>query len=255
MSAVVIHPSALVAPSAVLGEGVVIGPFAVVEDEVAIGRETKIEAHAVIRSGTKMGEHNLVHPFAVLGGTPQDRRFAREPTELVIGDHNVFREHVTAHRGTAHGGGLTRVGSHGLFMAGVHLAHDTKVGDHVILANNTLLGGHVELGDHVVTGGQVALAPFVRVGERAFLAGGAMVEKSVPPFVIAAGDRARVRALNKVGLGRTGVPEPSQKALERAFKAIFRSEVPQALAALALVDDDDLFVRALARAVVAQPSR
>jgi UDP-N-acetylglucosamine acyltransferase len=250
----VIHPSAIVSSSAALAEGVTVGPFAVIEDDVEIGAGSRIEAHALVRRGTRMGAGNVVHPFAVLGGEPQDRRHAGGATRLQIGDGNVFREHVTVHRGTEHGGGLTRVGSHGLFMVGAHVAHDCLVGDAVILANTTLLGGHVTLGDHVVTGGGVALAPFVRVGERAFLAGGAMVERDVPPFVIAAGDRARVRALNKVGLRRSGVPEASITLLERAFVTIFRRG-PRRLAAEAARDDADPFVRALAAAVLAAPAR
>src|SRR5262249_53147545 len=173
-----VHPTALIAPDAELGEGVEIGAFAVIEPGVVLGPGTRVEAHAVLRSGTRLGEENVVHPFAVLGGAPQDRRYAGEPTLLEIGDRNVFREHVTAHRGTSHGGGVTRVGSDGLFMVGVHIAHDVTIGDSVILANNTLLGGHVAIGDHVVTGGQVANAPFVRVGARAFLAGGATVARA-----------------------------------------------------------------------------
>jgi len=241
-----------VAPDAELGDGVAVGPFAVIEPGVTIGPGTRIEAHAVVRSGSVLGAENVVHPFAVLGGAPQDRRYTGEPTRLEIGDRNVFREHVTVHRGTVHGGGVTRVGSDGLFMVGVHVAHDATVGDAVILANDTLLGGHVTLGDHVVAGGHVAIAPFVRVGARAFLAGGAMVERDVPPFVIAAGDRARVRALNRVGIQRTGVPAASAAALERAFTAIFRKGTPRAIAAQAFRADPDPFVRALAEAVAAR---
>ena len=249
-----IHPSAIVSSDAELAPGVEVGPFAVIEGDVVIGAGTRIEAHAMVRGGTRLGVDNVVHPFAVLGGAPQDRRHGGEVTRLEIGDGNVFREHVTVHRGTTHGGGVTTIGSHGLFMVGVHVAHDCHVGDAVILANATLLGGHVTLGARVVTGGGVALVPFVRVGERAFLAGGAMVERDVPPFLIAAGDRARVRALNKVGLRRSGVPEASIARLESAFVAIFRRG-PRALAAAALRDDDDLYVRALAAAVLAAPSR
>ncbi len=250
MSAPEIHPLAMVARDAQIGAGTTVGPFAVIESEVVIGAGCRIESHAVIRAHTRLGQGNEVHPFAVLGGAPQDRRYCGEPTQLVIGDSNVFREHVTVHRGTSHGGGTTRIGSGGLFMAGVHVAHDATVGDAVTLANATLLGGHVTLGDHVVTGGHVALAPFVRVGARAFLAGGAMVERNVPPFVIGAGDRARVRALNRVGLKRSGVPESSREALERAFVAIFRSKTPRAIAARPYVSDPDPFVRALADFVI-----
>jgi UDP-N-acetylglucosamine acyltransferase len=248
---VAIHPLAIVDPRAELGEGVSVGPFAVIEADVRVGDGCRIEAHAVVRGGTRLGPRNEVHAFAVLGGPPQHRKYAGEPTELWIGAGNVFREHVTAHRGTAHGGGVTRIGSGGLFMVGAHIAHDAVVGDAVTLTNGTLLGGHVVVGDHAVTGGQVAVAPFVRIGARAFLAGGAMVERDVPPFVIAAGDRAKVRALNKVGLERSGVPEASRSALERAFRAIFRSGAPRKEAALALRDDEDPFVRELALFVLA----
>jgi UDP-N-acetylglucosamine acyltransferase len=244
-----VHPTAVVDADAALGDGVVIGPFAVVEGDVAIGRGTIVDTHAVVRSGTRLGDENHVHPFAALGGAPQDKRYAGEPTRLEIGRGNVFREHVTAHRGTAQGGGVTRVGDGCLFMASVHIAHDCRIGDGVTLANATLLAGHVELGADVTTGGHVAIAQFVKVGERAFLAGGAMVERDVPPFVIAAGDRARVRALNKIGLERGGVPEASRAALDRAFRAIFRGSTSREASAGALLDHEDPFVRRLAEFV------
>ena len=136
-------------------------------------------------------------------------------------------------------------------MASVHVAHDCRIGDGATLANATLLAGHVELGNDVTSGGHVAIAQFVKVGERAFLAGGAMVERDVPPFVIAAGDRARVRALNKVGLERGGVPEASRRALERAFRAIFRGSTSREAAARALADDTDPFVQRLAAFILA----
>jgi UDP-N-acetylglucosamine acyltransferase len=243
--ATLIHPLALLAPDVELGEGVTVGPSAVLEPGVVVGDGTRVDAHAVVRSGTRMGPRNVVHPFAVIGGDPQERGYAGEPTRLEIGEGNVFREHVTVHRGSAKGGGLTRIGSGSLFMVGVHVAHDCALGDRIELANNTLLAGHVTLGDHVVTGGGAAIGPFVRVGARAFVAAGAMVESDVPPFVIAAGDRARVRALNRVGLARSGVPEASREALERAFRAVFRGEAPRAVAAAALLDDDDPYVREL----------
>jgi UDP-N-acetylglucosamine acyltransferase len=251
--ATVVHPLALVAPDVELGEDVVIGPCAVIEPGVTVGDGTRVDAHAVVRSGTRLGARNVVHPFAVIGGDPQERGYAGEPTRLEVGEGNVFREHVTVHRGSVKGGGLTRIGDHSLFMVGVHVAHDCMIGDRLELANNTLLAGHVTLGDHVVTGGGAAIAPFVRVGARAFVAAGAMVEADVPPFVIAAGDRARVRALNRVGLARSGVPEASREALARAFHAVFRSGAPRAAAAAALVDDEDPFVRELA-AFVAGPA-
>jgi UDP-N-acetylglucosamine acyltransferase len=242
-----IHPSAIVGGGAELGQRVIIGPFAVIEDGVVVGDDCQIHAHAVLKSGARLGRGNVVHSFAVLGGEPQDRRFAGERTRLEIGDENVFREHVTAHRGTDHGGGVTRIGHGGLFMASAHVGHDATIGDRVTLANGVLLGGHVMLHADVVAGGLVAVAPFTRVGSRAFLAGGAMVERDVPPFVIAAGDRARVRALNRVGLARAGIVGVERRALESAFRAIFRSGTPRRVAAERLVDDPDPRVRELAR--------
>jgi len=246
-----VHPLALVAPDAQLAAGVVVGPFAIVEAGVSVGAGTRIEGHAVVRAGTRLGAGNVVHPFAVIGGDPQERTYAGEPTRLEIGDGNTFREHVTVHRGSRKGGGVTRVGGGSLFMAGVHVAHDCQLGDGLELANNVLLGGHVVLADHVVVGGGAALAPFVRAGERAFIAAGAMVEHDVPPFVIVAGDRARVRALNRVGLARGGVPEASRAALERAFRILFRSGTPRATAAAGLEGDADGRVRELAAFVLA----
>jgi UDP-N-acetylglucosamine acyltransferase len=160
-------------------------------------------------------------PGVVLGAAPQDRSHAGEPTELVVGDDNVFRENATTHRGTVKGLGVTTIGSHGLFMVGSHVAHDCRVGDRVTIANNTSLGGHVSVADGVVFGGHVAVAPFVRIGRLSFVAGGSMVERDVPPFVIAEGNRARVRALNQVGLERAGIGRDATRSVERAFRLLF----------------------------------
>jgi len=245
-----IDARAVVHPEARIGKGVTIGPFAVIEAEVTLGDDCTIFGHALVQGGTRMGARNVVHPFAVLGGAPQDRRHDGSKTELEIGDDNEFREHVTVHRGTCHGGGKTRIGDHGLFMVGTHIAHDAVIGNEVTLTNGTLIGGHVTLGDYVVTGGNAAFAPFLEVGESAFLAGGAMVERSVPPFVIAAGDRARVRALNRVGLARRDVPEASRRALRAAFRAIFRGGTPRRVSAEAQLTNEDPWVRRLAQFVV-----
>jgi len=239
-----VHQTALVSPKAEMAPGASVGPYCIVGDGVRIGTGTRLVAHCVVMGPATLGEHNTVFPFAVLGGDPQDRSYAGEATGLEIGSHNVFREHVTVHRGTAKGKGVTRVGSHCLIMAASHIAHDVEVGDDVTLVNATLLGGHVTLEDHVTTGGQAAIAPFVRVGESAFIAAGAMVERDVPPFVIAQGDRARVRALNRVGLGRRAIPEPSRRALEKAFRMLFRGSTvrAEALETVAREMGDDPYV-------------
>jgi UDP-N-acetylglucosamine acyltransferase len=222
-----VHPTAVVSPRAVLGDGVVIGPLCVVGDDVEIGPGTRLIASCVILGPTTLGAENVVYPYAVLGAEPQDRSYAGEPTALVVGDRNVVREHVTIHRGTTKDQGTTRVGSDCYLMAGVHVAHDVSLGDHATLANGTLLAGHVRVETRVTMGGRAAVAPFVRVGEGSFVAAGAMVETDVPPFVIVAGDRARVRALNRVGLRRSGVPDGSRRALARAFRVLFGHSVPR----------------------------
>lgn len=222
-----IHPTAIVAESARIGIDVTIGPYAIVGDGVSLGEGTRLLGPCVIHGPTTIGARNVVHPYAVLGSDPQDRSYAGEPTELTIGDDNVFREHVTVHRGTKKDRGETRIGSGCLLMAAAHVAHDAVLGDNVTLTNGALLGGHVAIGNHVVIGGGAALAPFVRVGESAFVAGGSMVEIDVPPFVIAEGNRARVRSLNEVGLRRRGIPQESRRLLARAFRVLFRSGMPR----------------------------
>jgi UDP-N-acetylglucosamine acyltransferase len=223
---IAVHPTAVVSPFAELGEGVSVGPLCVIGEGVELGPDCRLIGSCTIFGPAILGAGNVVHPYAVLGGDPQDRSHAGETTRLEIGDRNVFREHVTVHRGTAKDRAATIIGDDGLFMAGVHVAHDVVIGDGVTLANGTLLGGHVAIGDRVTTGGRAALAPFVCIGEGAFIAAGAMVEIDVPPFVIVAGDRARIRALNRVGLRRQGVPDGSRRALAAAFRALFRGSSP-----------------------------
>lgn len=240
MTAPRVHETAHVEAGAELAEDVEIGPLCHVGAGVRLGPGTRLLGSCTIVGPTTLGAHNVVHAYAALGGAPQDRTHAGEPTTLVIGDDNEFREHVTVHRGTAKDRGETRIGSRGLFMAGTHIAHDCVIGDGVVLANATLLGGHVVLGDGVVTGGRVGLVPFVRVGRIAFVAGAAVVERDVPPFVIVSGDRARVRAPNHVGLRRHGVSEASIAAIDAAFRAIFvgKRAVPREI-------ESDPFVREL----------
>lgn len=242
-----VHPTAQVSAEAMLEDGVEVGPWCWVGPGVHLGAGTRLHAHAVVEGPARLGPGNEVFPFAVLGGAPQDRSYQGEPTTLEVGARNVFREQVTVHRGTRKDRGVTRIGSGGLFMVGCHVAHDAQVGDGVTLANGTMLAGHVWVGDHVVTGGAVAVQPFVRLGEGCFLAGGAMVECDVPPFVIAGGDRARVRGLNKVGLRRRGVPEASVRALEQAVRRLFFGQEPraEALARLGASDPQDPWVRGL----------
>jgi len=226
--AVSVHPSAVVDPGAVLGDAVVIGPLCHVGAKVEIGDGTELVAHVTLLGPMRLGKRNRIFPYACLGAAPQDRSYQGEDTLVVLGDDNVVREQVTIHRGTIKGGGVTRVGSRCLLMVGAHVAHDCELDDDVTLTNLATLGGHVVVGRNAVLGGHVAVAPFVRLGRGSFIAGGACVEHDVPPFAIAAGDRARVRALNRVGLERMSVPVESRAALERAFRMIWRSGEPMA---------------------------
>lgn len=249
-----IHPTAVVAPGARLGPHVEVGAYAVVGSDVVLGPGCKVMPHAVLQGVTHAGEGNVFHPFSVVGGPPQARRRGTEGSEVsgvVVGHGNVFREHVTVHAGTTAQG--TRIGDENLLMVGCHVAHDVTLGSHVTLANGVQLAGHVVVEDHATFGGVAAVAQFVRVGESAFVAGGAMCERDVPPFVIVQGDRARVRALNVVGLRRRGVPEETLHRLRAAFRALYvarREDGPRALPA-AMVDGDPLVGRLVAAAAAA----
>jgi UDP-N-acetylglucosamine acyltransferase len=220
----------VVSAQAEIADGVVIGPLCYVGPEVVIGAETVLHSHVSLSGPTRLGARNQLFPFAVIGSNAQDRSYSGEHTELIVGDDNQFREHVTIHRGTSKGGGVTRIGSHCLLMVGAHVAHDCVVGDRVIVTNQSSLGGHVQVRQGALIGGHAAVAPFVRIGRLSFVAGGAMVEANVPPFVIVQGDRARVRALNKVGLRRSGMSSDEQALLAQAFGEVWRSAQPLSVA-------------------------
>jgi UDP-N-acetylglucosamine acyltransferase len=230
------HASAVMDPSAELAPDVDVGPLAVIGEDVRIGPRSNVAAHAVLLGPSELGEDNEVHSFAVIGGAPQDKRAKDTPTLLIVGSCNVFREHVTVHRGTRDT--VTRIGSHNLLMVGAHVAHDVVIGSHCVIANGVQLAGHVRVDDWVTFGGLAGVAQFVKIGEGAFVAAGAMVERDVPPFVIVQGDRARIRAVNTVGLERRLVPASSIKEIERVFRAIYTQRVPRS-EALASVSTND----------------
>lgn len=252
-----IDPTAIVEAGAELAEHVEVGPYCVVRAGARIGARTRLFSHVVVMGGTTLGSGNTLHPFCVLGGDPQlaktrrDARArasgARGAPRLVVGDDNVFREHVTVNLAT--GDAPTRVGNSNLLMAGSHVAHDVVLGSHCVVANAVQLAGHVVVEDHVTFGGLSGCRQFVRVGESAFVAAGAMCEKDVPPFVIVQGDRARVRALNRVGLERRGFSREQIARLHAAFRAIFASGAPRA-EALAKLDRSDPLVAKLAASLV-----
>lgn len=238
---VILHPTAVVDPAARIGDGVVIGPYAVIGAGVTIGAATRIGPHVVVDGLTTIGERCTFIGQSSIGAPPQDLKYGGEPTRLEIGDDNIVREFVTMNRATEKGGGVTRVGSHGMFMAYAHVAHDCTVGDHVVMANAATLAGHVVVEDHAIVGGLVAIHQFVRVGESAILGGGAMVTLDIAPYCMAAGDRASLHGLNVVGLKRRGFSAATLAALRSAYRTVFRSglRVQEALEQVRAESGDD----------------
>src|SRR5690349_16568371 len=215
-----IHPTAIVEPGAQLGQNVTIGPYAVVHAHVKIGEGTSIGAHAVIDGHTTIGRDNRIFSFAAIGGMPQDKKYAGEPTALVIGDGNTIREYCTLNTGTVQDGGVTRLGDDNWIMAYVHIAHDCQLGSHIIIANATQLGGHVHLADWVFLGGLSGVHQFVRVGAHAMTGFQTRLSQDLPPFVTAAGNPAEAQGINAEGLKRRGyTPDriAHVKAMHRAL--------------------------------------
>ncbi len=224
---VTIHPTAIVHPNAVLGADVEVGPYAIIEDKVTIGDRCSIASHAQVLPYTTMGSDNHVFSYAAVGGKPQDLKFQGEESFLVIGNNNSIREYVTLHRGTAGGGGITRIGDNCLLMAYVHVAHDCKLGDNVILSNAAMLAGHIEIGHDAVIGGMSGVHQFVRIGECAFLGAMSGLGMDLPPYMLASGSRARLMGPNAIGLRRHGLSHEVSTALRTAYKRIWRSEIPR----------------------------
>lgn len=220
----VIHPTAIVAPSAKLGNDVRIGPFCIVDRDVELGDRVELISHAVVTGRTRVGARTRIFPFAAIGHQPQDLKYHGEPSRLEIGSDNTIREHVTMHPGTEGGGLLTRVGSHCLFMVATHVAHDCKLGDHVVMANNATLGGHVVVDDWAILGGLAAVHQFVRIGKHAIIGGMSGVENDVIPYGSVMGDRARLAGLNIVGLKRRGFDRDTLHDIRRAFRLLFADE-------------------------------
>jgi UDP-N-acetylglucosamine acyltransferase len=227
-----IHATAVVDRRAEVSDDAEIGPWAVVEGPVRLGAGTVLMAHAVVMGNTTLGEGNRVYPGAVIGAPPQDLKYAGEPTRVEIGDRNHFREHVTVHAGTAQGGGVTRIGSDGLFMAGSHVAHDGRVGDRVVLANHVLLAGHVRVGDRATLNGAAACHHYTTIGRLAYVGGLTRIVQDVHPFTIVEGHPARVRAANVVGLQRAGVAAQDVRIVKEAVFAIFVGEKEGSAAAM-----------------------
>ncbi len=218
-----IHPQAIIDPSAHLGENVHVGPFSVIGAGVEIGDGSWIGPHVVINGPTCIGKQNRIFQFASLGEAPQDLKYAGEPTRLEVGDRNIVREYCSFSRGTVAGGGLTRIGNDNLFMAYVHVAHDCRVGDKTVFANCASLAGHVDVGDYAILGGFTGIHQFCRVGAHCMTGIATITFKDVPPFILASGNTAKPYGLNLRGLKRRDFSDAAIDSLRRAYKIIYRS--------------------------------
>lgn len=220
-----IHSTAIVSERAQLAPDLSVGAYSVIGESVEIAAGCSVGSHVTIEGPTSIGEENKISQFASIGGPPQDLKYAGEETRLEIGRGNTIREFTTINRGTVGGGGVTRVGDNCLLMAYSHVAHDCLLGDGVVMANAATLAGHVTVEDYAIVGGLVAIHQHVRIGSSAILGGGAMVSLDVPPFCMAAGDRARLQGVNVVGLKRRGFSEDTIRALRNAYRVMFQSSL------------------------------
>jgi len=225
--AVRIHPTAQIDPGASIAPDASIGPFCVVGAGVRIEAGTVLFPHVVVEGPTTIGEGNRIFPFACVGMEPQDLKYRGEPTTLEIGDRNTLREGVTVHRGTQGGGGVTRLGSDNLLMAGTHVAHDCHVGDRVIFANAATLAGHVTVEDGATIGAFSGVHQFCRVGRQAYIGGYSVLTQDAAPYVLTVGNRAKAFGINVVGLERKGVPAATIQALKQAYRLLFRAHLAQ----------------------------
>lgn len=236
-----IHETAIIEPGARLGNNVSIGPWTYIGNDVEVGDNCEIGSHVVVKGPTRIGQGNRIFQFASIGEECQDKKYAGEPTELVIGDNNVFRECTTVHRGTIQDNSLTQIGSGNLFMAYVHVAHDCMIGDHNILANATSLAGHVHVGDHVILGGFTGVHQFCKIGSHAFTAVNSVVVQDVPPYVMAQGHNAIPRTINSEGLKRRGFTAEQISRIKRAYKLLYRQglTLENAIAEIEAMDSDE----------------
>lgn len=221
-----IHPTALIDPKAELAEDVKIGAFSIIDAKVRIDAGTVIGPHAVITGRTTIGKNNHIFQFTSIGEQPQDKKYAGEDTELIIGDDNTIRELCTFSRGSMQGGGITRIGNRNWIMACVHIAHDCNLGDDIIMANNASLAGHVTVGNHAILSGYSLIHQFCTVGEHSFTSFASHVNQSIPPYVTVAGEKAKVKGVNTEGLKRRGYSSEQISQIRRAYKALYREGKP-----------------------------
>lgn len=236
-----IHEQAIIEPGAVIGKNVTIGPWCFIGKDVVVGDDCVFSSHVVVKGPTKIGKGNRFFQFASIGEDCQDLKFAGEPTELIIGDNNTFRECCTVHRGTVQDNSLTQIGSNNLFMAYTHIAHDCMVGSNCIMANNASIAGHVHVGDWAILGGMTGVHQFCHIGSHSFIAANTLVVKDVPPYVMASGNGAKPFGLNSEGLKRRGFEKEAISAIKRAYKTLYRQGLNVDEAMDALVEASDTF--------------
>lgn len=239
-----VHPSAVVDPGALLHPGVVVGPFCQVGAGVELGEGCQLLSHVVLEGPTVLGPDNIIHPFASIGGPPQDKKYRGEATRLVIGRANRFREGVTINRGTVQDQGLTTVGDDNWVMAYVHIAHDCRIGNHCVLANSVNLAGHVQVGDWAVLGGYTGVHQYCRIGAHVMAGIASVVVKDVPPFLMISGNTARAFGLNLEGLRRRGFDDHRLEALQRSYRILFREGNTLEQARALLAEQEAAFERA-----------
>ncbi|RJO63906.1 MAG: acyl-ACP--UDP-N-acetylglucosamine O-acyltransferase [Myxococcales bacterium] len=252
-----IHPTAVVDGKARLGKGVAIGPYCCVGPDVELKDNVRLISHAVVAGLTTVGEGSVIYPFASIGHPPQDLKYKGEKSRLAVGRRNVIREHVTMNPGTEGGGMLTQTGDDCLFMVGAHVAHDCRIGDHVILVNNATLAGHVHVEDWAILGGLSAVHQFVRIGKHAMVGGMSGVENDVIPYGSVTGNRARLQGLNIVGLKRRNISRDTIHALRNAYRLLFAQEgtMAERLADVAEMFHDNEPVMDIVKFIQADSSR
>lgn len=219
-----IHHTAIINPKAEIDEGVIIGPFCIIGDGVRIKKGVKLISNIIVECNTEIGEDCTIYPFTSIGLPPQDLKYKGEKTGVKIGKENIIREYVTIHRASVGGDGVTTIGDRNFLMAYVHIAHDCKIGSHIIMANVATLGGHVVVEDYAVIAGLVAVHQFTRIGAYAMVGGFSGIGQDIPPYTIASGARARLFGLNTIGLKRHGFSDSKINELKRAYKILFREK-------------------------------
>lgn len=234
-----IHPTAIISPTAHIADDVKIGAFCVIDDAVSIDSGCILEPHVMISGPTEIGQNNHFFSFGSIGGAPQDKKYNNEPTKLVIGHGNTFRENVTVNRGTIQDRGETTIGNDNWIMAGVHIAHDCIVGNHTIFANAVALAGHVQVDDWAILGGYTLVHQFCNIGAHSFCGMGSVINQDVPNYVVVSGNLARVRGINLEGLKRRGYDSSQLSLIKKAYRALYRADkrLSEAIEDIKALDD------------------